>query len=288
MFPYFQEGSFVLNRQSPPRAVNLANVRRMAINWKKITKGIFRKKEGNTNSYSIKIKEVRLVLELGTENFNKEVMPNNLALEYRGCTRLAEAFDLLNNQQLIGKMEKIKMPESLLFFLLPKDVALNQGKFQDDKDQAGFLKNYIENISIQFNEGDIFHLKQARANDHLLIDDAFNLETHLTYPIACIPVDPEKMKLDVLNDDGTTYSFPHVYVRLSPGYNQRFVPNTAHQKLEQFEQVGDLKFDIRFKKGNPLDPQQKSLLVYALYNDVHAIYNPKEKRYSSLYNLHNL
>jgi hypothetical protein len=288
VFPFFQQGSFTLDKLNPPRAVNLTSVKRIAINWKNYKNNIFFKKEGNTANYSVQIKKIRLAVELGVENYNKEVIPKNLPLEYRGSTRKAQNFDLVNQQQLVGKFDtKIKMPSSLLFFMLPKDVVLGSGKFQDNKDQAGFLKNFIDNISIYFNEGCIFQLKQA-LRDNLPLNNARDLETHYAYPICNIPVDQDKMTLDNLINDGTLSAFPHIYIRLSPGYNQRLIPDTAHKNLIQYEEPGDLKFDIRFKERNTLDLQKTSLLVYALYDDVHATFDPKTNRYVSLYNLHNL
>jgi hypothetical protein len=139
---------------------------------------------------------------------------------------------------------------------------------------------------ISFNEQDIFRLTGLGKNDYLPLNDTFNLETHLAYPIADIPVDPDKMTLTNLLDDGTIYSFPHVYFRLSPGYSQRLVPLTAHKNLGQFEQSGQLKFDVRFTQGNTIDVPNTKLMVYALYDDVHATFDPKQKRYNSVYTAH--
>jgi hypothetical protein len=127
-------------------------------------------------------------------------------------------------------------------------------------------------------------LQDNEKYSHLRVDDVRNLETHLSYPVADIPVDEKKMTIENLNDDGSICAFPHVYIRLSPGYNQRLIPLTSHKNYSQFGQVGKLGFDIKFKDVNTIDWTNTFLLMYALYNDVHATYTKKEKKYSSPYN----
>ena len=281
-WPFFQNGKFILDEQHPPRAINLALFQRGKVVIKLNTnfkngENIFKKKEGNVAEYRIRITNVKLALEMAEDN--KNPFPNNGILQYLGTSQKVKECNLQDNIAWI-KFENMTLPNSLLFFFLPKNVLSGILTYKDEVEQAGFRKHPLDNIQIRFNMQDLYCTNTDR-DAYLGLDQALTLENHLKYPIAGIPVDKNNTTLKQLLDDGTNYAFPHTYLRLSPGFNQRLMPATG--KTDHLQGPGILDIKLTFTKNVAVN-KDLAVFVYAFYDDYYNViadlkkktfYNPK-------------
>ena len=277
-WPFFQSGKFILDEQHPPRAINLALFQRGKVVIKLNTnfkngENIFKKKEGNVAEYRIRITNVKLALEMAEDN--KNPFPNNGILQYLGTSQKVKECNLQDNIAWI-KFENMTLPNSLLFFFLPKNVLSGILTYKDEAEQAGFRKHPLDNIQIRFNMQDLYCTNTDR-DAYLGLDQALTLENHLKYPIAGIPVDKNNTTLKQLLDDGTNYAFPHTYLRLSPGFNQRLMPATG--KSDHLEDPGILDIKLTFTKNAAVN-KDLAVFVYAFYDDyVNVIADLKKKTF---------
>jgi hypothetical protein len=87
------------------------------------------------------------------------------------------------------------------------------------------------------------------------------------------------MTLKQLLEDGTHYAFPHTYIRLSPGFNQRLMPKTG--KTDQLQDPGTMEIKMTFAK-NDIIKKDLTVLVYAFYDDYfNAVADVKQKTFSN-------
>jgi len=271
-WPLFQNGSFMLDYQEPPKAVDLTLFEspQIKITWQDIGdfQNIFKKKADNTSNYRLRITEIKLALELGKENFqNKEPFPKT-TLEYSGTTKLSNYINVVENEAYI-KFSNIKLPTSLLFFFLPKNVSGATSKYQTETENAGFRKHPLKQIEVKFNMQNLHDFKVQNLNEYLGLYDAYNLENHCNFPIAGIPVNKDTITLQHLLDDGTIYAFPHNYLRLSPGYHQRNM-SYGSNNMDQFKQPGNLDIKMRFTDDNQIN-NELMVVVYAFYDDYNNV-----------------
>jgi hypothetical protein len=168
------------------------------------------------------------------------------------------------------------LPNSLLFLFLPKNVLSGIVSYKDETEQAGFRKHPLEIIQVRFNMQDLYCTNTDR-DAYLGLEQALTLENHLKYPIAGIPVDKNNTTLKYLLDDGTNYAFPHTYLRLSPGFNQRLMPATG--KSDHLEDPGILDIKLTFTKNAAVN-KDLAVFVYAFYDDyVNVIADLKKKTF---------
>ena len=277
-WPFFQNGKFILDEQHPPRAINLALFQRGKVVMKfntnfKNGENIFKKKEGNEAEYRIRITNVKLALEMAEDN--KNPFPNNGILQYLGTSQRVKECNLQDNIAWI-KFENMTLPNSLLFFFLPKNVLSGIVSYKDETEQAGFRKHPLEVIQVRFNMQDLYCTNTDR-DAYLGLEQAITLENHLKYPIAGIPVDRNNTTLKQLLDDGTNYAFPHTYLRLSPGFNQRLMPATG--KTDHLQDPGILDIKLTFTKNVAVN-KDLAVFVYAFYDDyVNVIADLKKKTF---------
>ena len=277
-WPFFQSGKFILDEQHPPRAINLALFQRGKVVIKLNTnfkngENIFKKKEGNVAEYRIRITNVKLALEMAEDN--KNPFPNNGILQYLGTSQKVKECNLQDNIAWI-KFENMTLPNSLLFFFLPKNVLSGIVSYKDETEQAGFRKHPLELIQVRYNMQDLYCTNTDR-DAYLGLEEALTLENHLKYPIAGIPVDRNNTTLKQLLDDGTNYAFPHTYLRLSPGFNQRLMPATG--KSDHLEDPGILDIKLTFTKNAAVN-KDLAVFVYAFYDDyVNVIADLKKKTF---------
>jgi len=280
-FPFFQNGAFVLDTQHPPRAIPLSLFDRnnkVVLEWKTNNlKLIFKKKADNTSEYRVKFSKPKLAIEVGMENPKQPPFSKGNELLYVGPTRKSISEDIVSDSMLHTRMTGMILPPSILVFVMP-------AKFAGDlvtAESIGFLKHQIKSITVKFNQQVVYNSETYQKNEEIGIDKPQNWVNHHQYPIASIPVDKNTMTFDMLNDDGTSYAFPHLYIRLSPGYLERNVPFNVDFK--SFTQPGNLDIEVKFVDGKP--PVAKSMLIcYALYNDVNAVVNLKTKQFLNRYN----
>ena len=284
-WPLFQNGDFVLNMENPPKAVDLSLFEsgKIAIKWNRFAcENMFKKKANNTSEYRVRITDLKMAIEIGNLNQNDPFSKRSI-LGYTGITKIAEQTPVDSNNATI-RFSSIKLPTSLLIFFLPQTVLCASSKYQEETELAGFRKHPLRNIKVKFRDEELYQNDPDNKNAHLRLYDANNLEDHWNYPVAGIPIDRKKMTLENLIDDGTKYAFPHVYIRLSPGYHQRLIP--AHGKINQYQEEGNLEIEVKFSATGVVD---KSLLAvaYALYDDylnVEADLKKKVFYNPSLYN----
>jgi hypothetical protein len=266
-WPLFQNGNFVLDVENPPKAVDLSLFEKgkICISWKDFAgKETFKKKADNTSEYRIRITDLKMAIEIGNANRN-DPFCKRTNLGYTGITKIAKQAEVTQFDASVT-FEKIKLPTSLLFFFLPKKV--NEGgmaKYQDETECAsGFRNHTLRSITVTFRDEELYQNGRETRFSHLNLHDAINLTDHWMYPVAGIPVDRQKMTLEHLLDDGTKYAFPHVYVRLSPGHQQRLIPSQG--KIDQYHEPGNLLIDMQFAPNQIVD-KDLMVVVYALYDD---------------------
>ena len=120
-------------------------------------------------------------------------------------------------------------------------------------------------------------MKPDEIYGHLWMDNGTNLQNHLEDPIEGIPVERAAMTLEQLNDDGKKYAFPHVYLRLSPGYHQRLM--SPKGKLDQIQQPGNFEIEVRFTENEPVN-KKLMIVAFAIYDDFyHVSADVKNKRF---------
>ena len=277
-WPFFQNGKFILDDQNPPRAINLALFQRGRVIFKFNTNfkngdNIFKKKEGNETEYRVRITNVKLALEMAEDN--KNPFPNNGILQYLGTSQKVKECNIQDNIAQI-KFENMTLPNSLLFFFLPKNALSGILTYKDEMENAGFRKHPLEHIQVRFNMQDLYCTNTDR-DAYLGLEDAMHLENHLRYPMAGIPVDKTKTTLKQLLEDGTNYAFPHMYLRLSPGYHQRLMPATG--KTDHLQDPGILDIKLTFSKTAIVN-KDLAVFVYAFYDDyVNVIADLKKKTF---------
>ena len=281
-WPFYQNGNFVLDSEQPPKAIDLSMFEHGQVKIKFNTNfeegtNIFKNKPGNITKYRVRITNIRLALELAEDNI--DVFPKTGLLNYIGTSKKAIFSNIQDNLNII-KIDNITLPNSLFFFFLPKTVLSGVLAYEDEVEKAGFRKHPLENIQVQFNMQDLYCTNSDR-DSYLNLYDATNLENHLNYPIAGIPVNENTLTLKQLLEDGTHYAFPHTYIRLSPGYNQKLMPKTG--KIDQLDNPGILEIKLTFDKHGQYN-KDLTVLVYAFYEEsVNAVANVKEKTFFNPY-----
>jgi len=278
MWPLFQNGPFVLDTECPPRAVPLSLFsmsNKVNVNWNTSTKSIFKLKAGNTKKYRFRVVDMKLAIEMGMENPKLNPFAKMNQLKYLGPSSKSIA-EVLPSSPFSFKMDNTILPPSLLLFVLPKSVQGGVPK----SDQIGFDKHKIENIYVKFNQQKIYDSSLNYKYEELKLEKPQNLLNHYQYPIATIPVDKKSMTFDLLEDDGTKYAFPHLYIRLTSGYEERPIPFNVNFKM--FTQPGNLEIELKFTNSTP--PTDSMIVCCALYNDINAVANLKTKQIVNPYN----
>lgn len=281
MWPLFQNGPFVLDTECPPRAVPLSlfqMTNKVIVKWKTDNfSSIFKKKADNNKIYRFRFTDIKLAIEMGMDNPRQNPFSKANELKYLGSTTKSISEFLLGGNSYKMKMDSTVLPPSLLLFMLPGSV---QGGIPKT-DQIGFRKHQIEAVLVKFNQQKVYDSSANFKSQELHLDNPQNLMNHYQFPIANIPVDKKTMTFEQLADDGTKYSFPHLYIRLTPGYDERSIPFNVNFKM--FTQPGVVDIEVKFKDEAP--PEEGSMIIcYALYNDVNAVANLKTKQIINPYN----
>jgi len=282
MWPLFQNGSFILDTDCPPRAVPLSLFdigNKVKISCRTETQLIFKKKAENTKQYRFRFIDMKLALEMGMENPKQLPFSNKSSneLKYLGSSTKSTVELLPSSGQYQIRMDHTYLPPSLLIFVLPESLSGGLPK----SDIVGFSKHRIETISVKFNQQKIYDSSPNFKYKELGLDEPQDLLNHYNFPIANIPVDKKSMTFELLQDDGTKYAFPHLYIRLTCGYEERNIPFNVNYKM--FTQPGVLDIDVKFIDGT--GPEAKSSIIcLALYNDFNAIANLKTKQIVNPYN----
>jgi len=281
-WPFYQSGDYTLGN-NPPRAVPTSLLKDLviAIHWTDNEDDIIIKKEGNTTIYTLQF-EVKLAIEVAIVNPRMDMdkkLPSRLT--YLGQSRKGDVA-IIEGVQLTLKFEHVKLPSSILLFVVSKS-ALRTYKPTAEDAKEEFLKHNIEYVRVAFNEVEYFDSKRPEKFSKLPLSVPLILQTHLDYPIMGIPVDRMKTTLDILQDDGTNYAFPHLYYRLSPGYNQHLLP--VRGSIAQLQKEGNLTMVVRFEDSEQM-PKNSVLVYYLLYEDEVALsVDVQKKVFHNRYNI---
>ena len=275
-WPFFQNPEFVLNPQQAPKAVDLSLFEsgQISITWNDYAvKHIFKKKnENSTTKYRVRITSLKMVLEIGNPTQKYQFPKKNL--HYIGTTTIVQQLPLIHKTAFL-KFGNIRLPNSILLAFLPENPEFFD--YQTQTEHAGFCTHPLRSIVVNYKDQELYTMKPDEINGHLEMDNATNLQNHLEYPIAGIPVDKKNMTLEQLNDDGKTYAFPHVYIRLSPGYHQRLL--SPKGKLDQLQQPGNLDIELRFTETEPVN-KNLMIVAFAIYDDYYNVSaDVKNKRF---------
>ena len=268
-WPFFQNADFVLNHQQPPKAVDLSlfDDGKIAVEFKEfVIQHLFKKKNlESITKYRVRITDLKMVLEIGIPNPKYQFPKKSL---YVGTTTLSQCINLEHNNETI-KFNDIHIPNSVMLAFLPQNAQSGFFDYQYETEQAGFRKHPLRDIAVKFKDQQIYSSNANRKHANLQLNDATNLQNHLDYPIAGIPVDKNKMTLEYLNNDGTTYAFPHVYVRLSPGSHQRLMPSLG--RPDQLKEPGNFEIEVRFTENQPINDKSLILVAFAFYDDFYNV-----------------
>ena len=275
-WPFFQNPNFVVNPQEAPKAIDLSLFEsgQISISWNDFAvKHIFRKKDENsTTKYRVRLTSLKMVLEIGNPTQKYQFPKKNLY--YIGTTTIVQQLPLLHKTAFI-KFGNIPLPNSILLAFLPENLEFVD--YQTQAEQAGFSTHPLRSIVVNFKDQELYTMKPDEINGHLGMDNGTNLQNHLEDPIAGIPVDKSTVTLEQLNDDGKKYAFPHVYLRLSPGYHQRLM--SPKGKLDQVQLPGDFNIEVRFTENEPVN-KKLMIVAFAIYDDYyHVSADVKNKRF---------
>ncbi len=286
-WPFFQNADFVLNHQQPPKAVDLSLFEngKIAIKFNEFfLKNFYKKRTNdleNDTTYRVRFTDLKMVLEIGNPN-PKYQFPKKC--NYTGTTTISQHINVEHATDIM-KFGNISFPNSLLFLFLPQNAEAGFFDYKDETEHAGFRKHPLRNFTVKFKDQEVYTNYTSHRYADLQMDDATNLQNHLDFPIAGFPVDKSKMTWEQLHNDGTTYAFPHIYVRLSPGYNQRSMAPLG--KIDQLKEPGNFEIDLRFTENQPITNTGLILVVFAFYDDFYNViadvknktfYNPIFKR----------
>jgi len=281
-WPFYQSGDYTLGN-NPPRAVPTSLLQDMviAIHWADDGDDIIIKKEGNTTQYFLEL-EVKLAIEVAIMNphmIMEKKLPTRLT--YLGQSRKGDVARI-EGVQMVLKLENVKLPSSILLFVVSKGAFRTYKPTEEDAKEE-FLKHHIENVKLAFNDIEYFDSTRHEKFTKLPLSVPLVLQNHLDYPIMGIPVDRKSTTLDLLQDDGTNYAFPHLYYRLSPGFDQHLMPIRGN--VAQLQKEGNVEMIVRFDEAAQM-PEKAMLVYYFLYEDDVALsVDIQKKVFHNRYNM---
>jgi hypothetical protein len=275
-WPFFQNPEFILNPQYAPKAVDLSLFEsgQISITWNDYAvKHIFKKKnENSTTKYRVRITSLKMVLEIGNPTQKYQFPRKNIY--YNGTTTMTQQLTLHYKTAVI-KFGNIQLPNSIMLAFLPDNPEFFD--YQTQAENAGFSMHPLRSIVVNYKDQELYTMKPDEINGHLGVNNATDLQNHLEYPIAGIPIDKKNTTIEQLKDDGKKYAFPHAYIRLSPGYHQRLL--SPKGKLDQLQQPGNLDIELRFTETEPVN-KKLMIVAFAFYDDYYNVAaDVKNKRF---------
>lgn len=286
-FPFYQGDNFMMDQEGVPRALHMPALGNMQIRFTfhDNQDRIFRKVDGNKNTYRFAFKSFRLVVEQARLNPNpvmeKALQSPKKNLVYPGVTRLQLVEQIPNSQTTYKcKFQDIVLPESLFIFVLDKTVASGTYIFTNDPISNIFRSHNIQSVDLTFDG-----IRYAIREPHIgtFRDDAMdskNLFDHILNPPFGIRQDIAKLTHASMREASNETAFPHIYIPLTKGPDrQRLVP--AMDNGNSTLRKSDLVLDFKFTDDNSAD--NSIYVIYACYTDVNMVYDFKKHVFYSPY-----
>jgi len=283
-FPFYQAGDFA---NQPQRAVpsSILHDPKIVIQWyqgaDKMT--FVKRDQTDTTQYRVSYEEMKLSIEIARPNPHISLesrIPKSLS--YLGESRKGKSKRTDGTNELNIEFDHVRLPSSILIFALTK-AALGNNTPDPEDAKVEFLKHQIDFFQLLFNEHVYYSSKTMPQLENLGMEIPLVLQTHTKHPILGIPIDKEKTSGELLVDDGKNYSFPHQYVRLSAGYDQRMLPEIG--SMSDFQREGKLTVLIHFLDGAHFqdNAQIACFLMYAEDANLHI--DVLKKLYNNPYNI---
>lgn len=246
---------------------------------------IFRKKADNTNEYRFNMTSCKLLLEEArlTPAFEKSLLTAKRVLTYPGTTRIALTEPISEGTPVHkAKFQDIYLPESLLIFALPKEVASGTYKFSTDTNQNVFRTHNINAVQVSFNQSRLYIREPYPGEINETFMDTKQMLDHIFQPVMGVPPDIANFKVDYFKDASINTSYPHVYLPLvNFGTKSRTLP--ALDDGSALSKKADLEIDIRFEETGTA----KGLIyiIYAIYTDVATTFDCRTRLFGNPYNV---
>lgn len=288
IWPFFQGPKHAtLNSPHPPNAVPLGALGRVMIrfNFRESFDHVFKVKNNNTHDYRISFSStgMRLNCEIArmSASMEKSFLSTRGPLPYVGVTKIAHVTRMPdNNPNYTIRIPNIYLPDAVLVFAIPKEVASGEDSFTAQEKSIGFVAHKIKRLFVQFN-GDQFIQKGVIPAERTNYYRHITYNQHINFPVCGIPVDENKIKLsNMLEETGSeNFLYPHIYYRLDPGYGLKGSP--IESQLSTLSQRGDLDINMEFEGQG--STQEAVYVLLAIYEDCNLYLEPKSGRVYNRY-----
>ena len=287
MFPVYQNAEYLVNGNFPC-ALPMPVLGRLDIRltFGRNQSGIFRKLAPvtNTTNYRFFLEKIQLCVEEArlSPTFEKNFLKSNRTFYYPGVTKLMLA-ETITATSMFHKTRfmDVACPEGIFIFALHKDVIGGTAQYQlTNADNKVFRPLNLRDVALTFaNET----YAQREPNFGMLENDFVEVKQlldHLVSPPFGMPMDPDKLTLDLVRNCAANSAFPHAYINLC-----NFAAKTRITPVNKGGEIvvnrSNLDINLKFKTGGAT--ADVTYFIYIFYTDVNQMLDMKTKQFSSPY-----
>ena len=287
VFPFFQNADSLVGGKFPCAVpMSLVGKLEVRLTFNSNQDAIFKKKTPtDITKYRFDMEMLQLCIEEArlSPAYEKQLSMSKRALPYAGVTKLMLAETIpASNMYHKTRFDDIPTPEGLFVFALPKETIGGAWKFDTNTDGKVFRPLNIREMSLSYNNDTYAHREPNLGmveNKFMEVKQYFD---HLISPPFGMPLDPDKVTLDMVKNCGSASAYPHVYINLCNFADKsRLVP--ANQDGSILSKNADLDIQIKFGSGGA--SENVTYFFYLFYTDVNQMLDLKSKTFSSPYNM---
>ena len=283
---FFMNGLNFIADEGTPRAIPFPNLGGGKLNirltfcddWS----SLFRTDPAHKTKYRIVVSSFLLLLDESKlyQSLERKLMTSKALHYFPGVTKTMSHVIIPNNSPTYNvRFSDVPIPEAVLIFCIPKNVANGSYKFSTATDTSWFLYHNIETVDVSFN-----NMRFYNKDPHIgeLNKDMFDYERLRNFmdctPFGLIP-DKAMDQLELYANGSRLTTFPHVYIPLTPRHtrNTRLVP--VHDDGNKLEKTGNV--DIYTKMVNAGSNPDVTYVFCLINTDYNNVFDAKTKRFSN-------
>ena len=284
---FFMNGLNFIADDGSPRAIPFPNLGSGKLNirltfcddWS----GLFRNKDDtHKTKYRIVLTSFNLLLDESKlyHTLERRLLTSKGMHYFPGVTKTMSHVIIPSNSPTYNcRFSDVPIPEAVLIFCIPKNVANGSYKFRDAAEKNWFLPHNIETVELSFNNMRFYNKDPHIGNLNKDMFDYERLRNFMDTPPFGVIADKEVDKLDYFANGSGNTAFPHVYIPLTPRntVNTRLVP--VHDDGNKLEKTGN--FDI-YTKMSASGANSDVTYVFCLINtDYNNTFDAKTKKFSN-------